>query len=40
MYSLIWNNEVIDEAEDLQTAQYLQQEYNLAYRGGVTIIKT
>ena len=36
-YKLIWKGEVIDEAEDLKTAQYLRNEYNLAHNGGVTI---
>jgi len=36
-YKLIWKGEVIDEADDLKTAQYLQGEYNLAHKGGVTI---
>ena len=38
-YKLIWKGEVIDEAENLETSQYLQTEYNLAFKGGVIIIK-
>jgi len=34
---LIWKNEEIDTAKDLTEARYLQQEYNMAYGGGVTL---
>ena len=37
MYKLIWKNEIIDEADTLKEAQYLQGEYNMAYGGGVSI---
>lgn len=38
MYELIWKGEVIDTADTLKEAQYLQGEYRLAY-GGQVIIK-
>jgi hypothetical protein len=39
IYILIWNGEEIDETETKSDAIYLRNEYNLAYRGGVTIKK-
>jgi hypothetical protein len=39
MYSIIWKGEEVDTAETLQEAKYLQQEYNLAFGGGVTYKK-
>jgi hypothetical protein len=39
IYILFWNGEEIDEAETRADALYLKQEYNIAYRGGVTIKK-
>ena len=39
IYILFYNGEEIDDAEDLKTAKYLKQEYNLAFHGGVTIKK-
>lgn len=40
MYKLIWKGEVVDVAETRKEAKYLQQEYNMAYKGGVTIVKS
>ena len=37
MYELIWNKEVIDIAETLKDAEYLQVEYQIAYGGTVKI---
>ncbi|QDP65222.1 MAG: hypothetical protein Unbinned2819contig1004_13 [Prokaryotic dsDNA virus sp.] len=37
MYKLIWKKEVIDEVDDKEEADMLLQEYNLAYKGGVTM---
>ena len=39
MYILIWNNEVIDKAEDMETAIYLKREYEMAYGSSVNIVK-
>ena len=39
IYILKWKGEEIDEAETLKDAQYLRNEYNMAYGGGVTIKK-
>lgn len=39
MYELIWKGEVIDTAETLKEANYLQSEYQIAYGGVVTIKK-
>lgn len=39
MYLLIWKGEVIDEADTLKDAQYLQREYEMAYGGQVSIRK-
>ena len=36
-YKLIWKGEEIDTAETKKEAIYLQNEYNLAYGGGVII---
>ena len=36
-YVLMWKGEEIDTAKDLQEAEYLRGEYNMAYGGGVTI---
>jgi hypothetical protein len=39
-FKLKWKNEIIEEKIPTRNeARYLQQEYNLAYQGGVTIIK-
>ena len=43
-YELVWKSqygvEVVDEADDRKTAEYLRAEYQLAYReGSVTIRK-
>jgi hypothetical protein len=43
-YELVWRSqygvEVVDEAEDKKTAEYLRHEYQLAYQeGSVTIRK-
>lgn len=38
MYELIWKGEVVDTADTLKDAQYLQREYEMAY-GGQVIIK-
>jgi hypothetical protein len=37
MYKLIWKKEVIDEVDNKEEADMLMQEYNLAYKGGVTM---
>jgi hypothetical protein len=38
MYHLKWNDEVIEsEIEGREYAEYLQTEYNLAFKGGVTL---
>ena len=37
MYKLIWKKEVIDEVDDKDEANMLLKEYNLAYKGGVTM---
>ena len=38
MYKLVWKNETIeDEIKTLQEAEYLRNEYALAYGGVVTI---
>lgn len=39
-YEIIYKNEVIDTAEDLQEANYLVTEYQMAYHGGITKRKT
>ena len=39
-YILKWKGETIDETNSQANAKYLQAEYNLAYKGGVSIIKT
>lgn len=39
IYILMWNGEEIDETESRADARYLKQEYNTAFRGGVTIKK-
>ena len=39
IYILCWNGEEIDETESRENAIYLKKEYNLAFRGGVTIKK-
>jgi len=36
-YKLYWCGEVIDETDNFDKAKCLLIEYNLAYRGGVTI---
>ena len=36
-YILMWKGEEIDTAEDSKDAKYLQQEYNMAFGGGVSI---
>tara|TARA_R110000824_G_scaffold91625_1_gene222822 strand:+ start:373 stop:501 length:129 start_codon:yes stop_codon:yes gene_type:complete len=36
-YKLIWKGEEIDTAETRKEAVYLQNEYNIAYGGGVSI---
>ena len=36
-YILKWKGEEIDETDTLKDAQYLQNEYNLAFGGGVYI---
>jgi len=39
-YTLKWKGEIIEEdIPNLKEAKYLQQEYNMAYQGGVSIIK-
>ena len=35
-YYLIWNGEVIEGDLSKTEADYLQKEYNLAFKGGVT----
>lgn len=37
MYKLIWKQEIIDEVDNKEEANILMQEYNLAYKGGVTM---
>ena len=37
LYILKWNSEVIEEGLTKKEAEYLQKEYNMAYRGGVTM---
>jgi hypothetical protein len=43
MYELVWTSqygtEVIDEADDRKTAQYLRREYLLAFGEGSIVIK-
>lgn len=39
IYILFWNGEQIDETENKNDAVYLKNEYNTAFRGGVTIKK-
>ena len=40
MYALKWKGELIEEEiETLKEAKYLQQEYNLAFKGGVSLMK-
>ena len=39
VFILRWKGEDIDNEDTLQGARYLQKEYNMAYQGGVTIIK-
>lgn len=36
-YWIMWKSEVVDETNSLTNARYLKREYNMAYRGGVTI---
>jgi len=38
-YILKWKGEEIDEAKDEEEAEYLRNEYNMAYGGGVSIIR-
>lgn len=38
-YILKWKGEIVDETNCRKNAKYLQGEYNLAYKGGVTITK-
>ena len=37
MYKLIWKKEVIDEVDNKDEANILIQEYNRAYKGGVSM---
>lgn len=37
MYQLWWKGEMVDECDTYREATYLLNEYNSAYRGGVTI---
>ncbi len=37
MYKLIWKGEEIDSTDCIDDAYYLQGEYNMAFRGSVTI---
>lgn len=39
VYTIIWNGEEVDEANDKATARYLLKEYNLAFNGGCSIKK-
>jgi len=37
MYKLIWKKEVIDEVIDKDEADMLMKEYNISFKGGVTM---
>ena len=37
LYKLVWNGEVIEGNLSIDEAKYLKGEYNLKYKGGVTI---
>ena len=37
LYKLVWNGEVIEVNLSVDEARYLKAEYNMAYKGGVTI---
>ena len=39
MYELVWQREVIDEAETKEEAEYLKGEYQIAYKGYVSVRK-
>jgi len=39
VFEIRWNGECVDSAETLKDARYLRQEYNLAFKGGVSIKK-
>ena len=39
VYFLCWNGEEIDQFDTYKEAKAMRTEYNLAYRGGVSIIK-
>ncbi len=36
-YKLVWNGEIIEHDLTKEDADYLQGEYNIAFKGGVTI---
>lgn len=38
VYYIIWNREEVDSTEDRENAKYLLNEYNMAYKGGCTLI--
>ena len=40
MYNLSWKGEIIDIAETLEEALFLQKQYELAYGGIVSILKS
>ena len=40
MFDLIWNGEVIDTFSTRDEAEKMQAEYNMAYGGGVTVVKS
>ena len=39
VYILIWQGEEIDETDTRKEAQFLRQQYNIAFGGGVTITR-
>lgn len=37
MFYLVWKNEIVEECNSRDEAEKMQIEYNMAYRGGVSI---
>lgn len=38
MYYLIWKNEIVDDTDDKENAEYLRTEYTMAYQDGIVSI--
>lgn len=39
VYVIMWNGEEVDSTEEWSNAKYLRDEYNMAFKGGVSIKK-